>query len=85
MKGHGRKKQKPASGVAAEGDVGHSNDNGCKAKEGKMGKAESGKVLKVRLAVLGKEVVPLQRRREVGEVERAAAALIALSCGCVFA
>ncbi|KAJ8529584.1 hypothetical protein K7X08_036419 [Anisodus acutangulus] len=61
------------------------------SKEDKIGS----KILRVKLMMLGKEVVILQRQRssmnkprsqrKIGEVERAAFVLMALSCGSVFA
>lgn len=81
-KGPGKKKEKLVSNTSTD-EIGN-------GKDGKLSK-----VLRVKLMMLGKEVVILQRRRssmkkprnqrKLGEVERAAVLLMALSCGSVFA
>lgn len=81
-KGPAKKKEKLVSNTSAD-EIGN-------GKDGKLSK-----VLRVKLMMLGKEVVILQRRRssmkkprnqrKLGEVERAAVLLMALSCGSVFA
>ncbi|KAF3660446.1 GATA transcription factor 23 [Capsicum annuum] len=90
-KGPTKKKEKPVSNT--------SSDDLAYCKKDKIGNGKDGKqlskVLRVKLMMLGKEVVILQRQRssmkkprnqrKLGEVERAALLLMALSCGSVFA
>ncbi|KAH0731673.1 hypothetical protein KY289_002861 [Solanum tuberosum] len=89
-KGATKKKEKPISNSGSTEEVEY-------CKKGKMGNGKDGKlskVLRVKLMMLGKEVVILQRQRssmkkprnqrKLDEVERAAVLLMALSCGSVF-
>ncbi|MCD7446474.1 hypothetical protein HAX54_007788 [Datura stramonium] len=91
-----KKKSTPiglSKGPAKKKDKLVSNTSTDEIRNGKDGKLS--KVLRVKLMMLGKEVVILQRRRstmkkprsqrKLGEVERAAVLLMALSCGSVFA
>ncbi|KAH0726902.1 hypothetical protein AABB24_001876 [Solanum stoloniferum] len=89
-KGATKKKEKPLSNSGSTEEVEY-------CKKGKIGNGKDGKlskVLRVKLMMLGKEVVILQRQRssmkkprnqrKLDEVERAAVLLMALSCGSVF-
>ncbi|XP_004230282.1 GATA transcription factor 16 [Solanum lycopersicum] len=87
-KGATKKKEKPLSNSGSTEEVEY-------CKKGKMGNGKKdgklSKVLRVKLMMLGKEVVILQRQRsamkkprKLDEVERAAVLLMALSCGSVF-
>ncbi|KAK4739353.1 hypothetical protein R3W88_003050 [Solanum pinnatisectum] len=89
-KGATKKKEKPLSNSGSTEEVDY-------CKKGKIGNGKDeklSKVLRVKLMMLGKEVVILQRQRsamkkrrnqrKLDEVERAAVLLMALSCGSVF-
>ncbi|KAK6805064.1 hypothetical protein AABB24_022694 [Solanum stoloniferum] len=89
-KGATKKKEKPLSNSGSTEEVEY-------CKKGKIGNGKDeklSKVLRVKLMMLGKEVVILQRQRsamkkprnqrKLDEVERAAVLLMALSCGSVF-
>lgn len=89
-KGATKKKEKPLSNSGSTEEAEY-------CKKGKIGNGKDGKlskVLRVKLMMLGKEVVILQRQRssmkkprnqrKLDEVERAAVLLMALSCGSVF-
>ncbi|XP_059311211.1 GATA transcription factor 16-like [Lycium ferocissimum] len=88
-----KKKRTPSKGPEKKKEKLTSNSNEDKIGNSKDGKIS--KVLRVKLMMLGKEVVILQRQRsamkkprnqrKIGEVERAAFVLMALSCGSVFA
>ncbi|KAJ8572822.1 hypothetical protein K7X08_009333 [Anisodus acutangulus] len=89
-KGAEKKKEKLASNCSTDEVSYNKKDKIGNGKDGKLSK-----VLRVKLMMLGKEVVILQRQRssmkkprsqrKIGEVERAAFVLMALSCGSVFA
>lgn len=89
-KGPTKKKEKLVSNTSSTDEVAY-------CKKGKIGNGKDeklSKVLRVKLMMLGKEVVILQRQRssmkkprnqrKLDEVERAAVLLMALSCGSVF-